>query len=327
MYIKINLLPKSYYEKKAAQQLMALLLVILVLVVAGLFYYKMKVIDVEIADLNKKIEYANDIKAKVESLNAEVEARRAEVAYYTKRVDFMKSVLRFNNSIPSIFQDVAVWTYEKVQYTSISTDGSSVTISARARSLDDIGRYILNLYKAQGVFANINLSIDGFGSSSGSGMGGGMMSSMPGMGTGMGSMPGMGASPMMGSGASPSMPGMGASPMMTGTPGGMAGGRSSMPGMPSMGGMTGGAGSGGSISANGIGINGWINFTINASLEHVIVAPVWSDDAPASSTTNTGMMTGMMPGMPAMGGASTPGMPSSSGMQAAPGTPSIPGTK
>ena len=196
MYIKINLLPKSYYERKAAARLIPLFVLILALVVGGLFGYKVKVLDTEIAELNKKIEVAKDIQAKVNALNNEVEQKRSEVAFYTKRVDFMDAVMRFNQSIPSVFEKVAMWTYDKVQYTSLGTDGRSVTIQGRARSLDDIGRYILNLYKAGDVFTNISLSVAGLGSGSGTGTG----MSMPGMPS-TPSMPSMPSTPSMSGGS------------------------------------------------------------------------------------------------------------------------------
>ena len=309
MYVKINLLPKSYYEKRSAKILSAFLLVVLVAVVGGLFFYKINFIDTEIDDLNQKIAYAQDIKQKVDALNAEVEQKKADVAYYTKRVDFMKSVLRFNKSIPRIFEDVATWTYEKVQYQTLGTDGSSVTIRGRARSLDDVGRYILNLYKAQSVFNSVTLSIDGFGGGSGAGrmgMPGGISSPMPGITPGMpspGGMPGGMSSPMPGG-----MPGMP-------SPGGMPGGMSSpmpgrTPGMPGMSGMSNNLGS--TFATSG----GWINFTINASLRNPISAPQWSDGVASSGSMNygmSGMPGGMSPGMPSpsVQGPPMPNAPSS----------------
>ena len=321
MYVKINLLPKSYYEKRAAKILSAFLLVVFVAVVGGLFFYKIKFIDKEINELNQKIAYAQDIKQKVDALNAEVEQRKADVAYYTKRVDFMKSVLRFNKSIPKIFEDVAKWTYEKVQYQSLNTDGSSVTIRGRSRSLDDVGRYILNLYKAQSVFNSVTLSVDGFGGSSGvgrMGMPGGMSSPMPGRAPGMpgmsspGGMPGS-MSPPMSVGA-PGMP----------SPGGMPGSMSPMPGgISRMPGMSGNQGS--TFASSG----GWINFTINASLRNPISAPQWSDGGTTQGggNMNYGMpgygMPGMSAGMP--GGMPPPSvsMPNTSGS----GTSSTPATR
>lgn len=298
MYVKINLLPKSYYEKKSAKILSVILFVVLVAVVGGLFFYKMNVIDTKIDGLNKKIAYAQNIKKQVDGLNAEVEQRKADVAYYTKRVDFMNDVLRFNKSIPRIFEDVAMWTYDKVQYQSLGTDGSSVTIRGRSRSLDDIGRYILNLYQAQNIFTSVTLSIDGLGG----GSGGGRM--------GMPGMPGM-------SGGMPGMPGM--SPSMPGAPGmGMPGGASRMPGMPGMGmpGMGGSMVAGSSVSSMNSG--GWINFTINASLRNPISAPQWSEGASGGMGSGMGMRG--MPGTPGMGmpGMMSPGMPG--------GTPGMPST-
>jgi len=299
MYIKINLLPKSYYEVKSAKKLVILFALLLVVLLVVSIFWKIK-INESTSQIQKKIDIANNYKKQIDAINLEISNRQAEVAYFQIRVDGIKKVLDFNKTIPGPFLEVAKWTYEKVQYTSLGINGSSVTIEARARSLDDIGRYILNLYKASDTFnpGSISLTIDGMGSGGGTSASG--MSGMPGMGGMPSGMPGMGGSSMPGAMPNMTTPSAIASPAT----GGMG-----MPGAMGMGGMS--AGTAG-VSASSA---GWIKFKINATLKNSVTAPTFSltASAPAASTGMGGMSSGMgMPGATGMAGPSA--MPGAAGM-------------
>ena len=303
MYIKINLLPKSYYEVKSAKKLVVLFALLLVVLLVVSIFWKIK-INESTSQIQKKIDIANNYKKQIDAINLEISNRQAEVAYFQIRVDGIKKVLDFNKTIPGPFLEVAKWTYEKVQYTSLGINGSSVTIEARARSLDDIGRYILNLYKASDTFnpGSISLTIDGMGSGGGTSASG--MSGMPGMGGMPSGMPSMGGSSMPGAMSTPNMttPSAIASPAT----GGMGMG---MPGAMGMGGMSAGTAGASASSA------GWIKFKINATLKNSVTAPTFSltASAPAASTGMGGMSSGMgMPGATGMAGPSA--MPGAAGM-------------
>lgn len=310
MYIKVNLLPKSYYEVKSAKKLVILFALLLVVLLVVSIFWKIK-INESTSAIQKKIDIANNYKKQIDAINLEISNRQAEVAYFQIRVDGIKKVLDFNKTIPGPFLEVAKWTYEKVQYTSLGINGSSVTIEARARSLDDIGRYILNLYKASDTFnpGSISLTIDGMGSGGGTGASG--MSGMPGMGGGMPGMSGSSSMPGAMPGAMPSVTPNMTTPSAIASPatGGMGIG---MPGAMGMGGMSAGTAGAGSSSA------GWIKFRINATLKNPVTAPTFSLTAstPTTSTGMGGMSTGMG-GMPGMAGA--PGMGSPSAMPGAAG--------
>lgn len=303
MYIKINLLPKSYYEVKSAKKLVVLFALLLVVLLVVSIFWKIK-INESTSQIQKKIDIANNYKKQIDAINLEISNRQAEVAYFQIRVDGIKKVLDFNKTIPGPFLEVAKWTYEKVQYTSLGINGPSVTIEARARSLDDIGRYILNLYKASDTFnpGSISLTIDGMGSGGGTSASG--MSGMPGMGGMPSGMPSMGGSSMPGAMSTPNMttPSAIASPAT----GGMGMG---MPGAMGMGGMSAGTAGASASSA------GWIKFKINATLKNSVTAPTFSltASAPAASTGMGGMSSGMgMPGATGMAGPSA--MPGAAGM-------------
>lgn len=322
MYVKINLLPKSYYEAKSARQLCILFGIIALLLIGAGIFWQMK-INQQVKDLEEKIAIANGFKQQIDAIESEIAQRQQEVAYYQVRVDAIEGVLDFNKTIPAPFFEVAKWTYEKVQYTSLSISGTNVAIRGRARSLNDIARYILNLYKAKDTFnpGTISLAIDGMGSSSPTGMPGGMPGSMPGMSGGMPGMPGGPAGPMPGgsqtSAAAIVAPAMGPTP--SGVPGGMPG-MSDMPGVGDMMNST----LGNSFSGN------WINFTVSAQLKKGLPTHSFSLQSGNSGSVNGmgyGMdgMSGGMPGMPGGPGMTggMPGMPGDPGMTG--GMPGMPG--
>lgn len=315
MYVKINLLPKSYYEAKSARQLCVVFGIIALLLIGAGIFWQMK-INQQVKDLEQKIAIANGFKQQIDAIESEISQRQQEVAYYQVRVDAIEGVLDFNKTIPAPFYEVAKWTYEKVQYTSLSISGTNVAIRGRARSLNDIARYILNLYKAKDTFnpGTISLAIDGMGSANPTGMPG-MPGGMPGMSGGMPGMPGGPTGPMPG-GSQTSAAAI-AAPAMGPTPSGMPMGMPGMSGMPGMGDMMNST-LGNSFSGN------WINFTVSAQLKKGLPTHAFSLQSGNSGATNNmgygmdGMgMPGGMPGMP--GG---PGM--SAGMPGMPGGPTGP---
>ncbi len=350
MYVKINLLPKSYYETKAAKGLIWLFAAILIAMIIGGIFWKIS-IDKQIAEVQNKIDVANQYKSQIDAIEAEITNRQNEVAYYQIRVDAIQKVLDFNKTIHEPFDEVARWTYEKVQYTSLSINGTSVTIRGRARSLNDVARYILNLYQASDTFnpGSITLTVDGMGSGTGTGSAMGGRPGMPGgagtpgmpAGAGAPGMPAGAGTPGMPAGAgAPGMPGgSGMSPAaiaapatsapttsaMTGAPINPSGAPGAMPGAPgAMGaGMPGGvAGMPGATIGNSSSST-WINFTVSATLKKALSTPTFSL-TPAVSSDMTGMG-GMGSGM---GGAMGPGMGMGSmpgSVNGIPGAAAIPG--
>lgn len=331
MYVKINLLPKSYYEARSARNLCILFAVILLVIIGiGIFWHIQ--INNQIKDLDKKIEIANGYKKQIDAIEGEISQRQQEVAYYQVRVDAIEGVLDFNKTIPAPFYEVAKWTYEKVQYTSLSITGSQVAIRGRARTINDIARYILNLYKAKDSFnpGTVSLSVDGMGSANPSGMGDngmpGMPGSMPGMTGGMPGMPGTapaGPSPAM-AGGSQFNAGAIAAPALGGGPTGVPG-AADMNGMPGM-----GIGNNMTLGNNPTGT--WINFTVTAQLKKGL--PTHRFSLSGSESQNSGMngygtgMDGMgMPGGPMGGpmGGSMPGGPMGGPMPGSPTSSPLPG--
>jgi hypothetical protein len=264
--IKINLLPKSIGQSTLSQITAGILTVFLLLVVGGLLGYYHMVMVPKTDDMEKQADAAVELKTRVQGIQAEAAAQTDLIAPIKEKINFVDDVVKYNTKYPELFEKVARWTYDQVVYSSMSTSGGTLTMSARAQSLEDLGRYLLNMYRATELFTSVSISNvpsypgrssvpnNGRGPivqtpldftvtcqlketfsppSPPSGGGGGAGAAAPTTAMGpMGAMGGGGAMPGMSGGAGPGMKGMsgGGMPGMPGASGG------AMPGMPGMGG-------------------------------------------------------------------------------------------
>ena len=292
--LRINLLPKSIYERRNVRRMMFLFGFIFIALAAGMaaWIFKLSMTERDLTDLVAKTEAEAKL---VIQLEADVAAEQAKIPPVKAKTKYIADVLDYNEKLPALYEQVAKYTYNRIEYRSISASGQSMQISARARTIGDCGRYLLNMYRAGHIFTSVAISaIPGWptGSTGGGGgggmMGGGLMGGMPGMPGMGGGMPGM-----------PGMPGMGG-------------------GMPGMAGATSGGISGGTTSRNAI--SRGFDFTVTCALVEPISAPQYvrgSSAAPAE-----GAVAGMMGGIPGM-----PGMPGMTGGTTAPGGPTGPAAK
>jgi Tfp pilus assembly protein PilN len=176
--IKINLLPKSIYEKKIVKNTAVLFGVLVVAILAiGVLYTQMVLVP--------QVQQEEDLATQTEALEKEViaiEGERdewlAKIPPVKNKLTFINNVLEYNKKYPKLYEDISKWTYEKICYTGLACDGTQVSMSARARSLDDLGRYLLNMYRATDLFTEVTISgVPGYPAGANSFGGGGI--SMP----------------------------------------------------------------------------------------------------------------------------------------------------
>lgn len=171
--IRINLLPKTINTKRILRNTAILFGVLLVAVLAGGMTYGHKLDNDRLAE--EKL--ASDTEAyekKVKDLQAQAQTLRDSIKPIKQKLDFINAVIEYNGKTPKLYKQVAAWTYEKITYKSmaISSDGASLTMDARAKSLDDVGRYLLNMYRATDLFTEVTISgVPGYESDQGSGSG------------------------------------------------------------------------------------------------------------------------------------------------------------
>lgn len=273
--IKINLLPKTINEKIVLRNTAIIFAVLLVAVVAGGLTYTAQM-RAKLAQVQAQEQEAKIRKDNVDKIKATVEEWKGKIPPIKAKIDFIDSVLKYNTAYPALYEKVAQWTYSKVQYTSLTCNGTDMAMTARARNLNDLGRYLLNMYRATDLFTEVTISgIPGYGqaqSGTDSMMAAAPASAMP-MPT-----PSMTSAPMPAAGAS--LAGMGA----------IGVGVARQPG---------GAGS------------KWIDFTVNCKLKTPIAAPALP--GAAGGAAPGGGAPGAMPGgtmgapMPTPGGPTGPG--------------------
>jgi hypothetical protein len=155
--LKINLIPKYIYEKRKARQLVILFVVLVLGVGAGMFGWfavlnkQKQEITVQVADMEQK-------KAEVDALTAEAAAEEGKAPPMQSKVSFVEGVMNYNNEYPKLYEELSRYTYSRVLYKSIEpATGTQLKIGARARSVGDCGRYLMNMYRASQLFSSVTI--------------------------------------------------------------------------------------------------------------------------------------------------------------------------
>lgn len=303
--LRINLLPPYIYEGAKRRNAIVLWSIIVLLVIGGAVFGKVQ-LDQKAQQIKKDTEALQPQQAEAKQTQAKADAINTEIASLKAKADFVRDALHYDtDTYPTLFDNVRDYTIARVLYSSVIPANQTVTCSAYAPSLGDVGHYLLAMERNPKI-TNVSIALNTIpafpvSKAASSQPATGMMGPMAGMeapGLG-GSM--MGSAPLMGG-----MAGIGGGSMMGGMPG-MGG--SMMGGMPGMGRRTMGFGGGGQQVASatprlpgGIGHD----FTATLTLVNPIpAAPVYppAGGAEAGAGAMGGMMGGM--GMP-MGGMSMP---------------------
>lgn len=272
--IKINLLPKTINEKAIIRNTAIAFGVLLVVIVAGGMTYGSK-LRAQVVDMENQATAAEQWKAKVEGIQNQAKTMLSSVEPMKKKLDFIKAVLDYNKQYPKLYANVAQWTYEKVQLTSMVSDGTKVDMTARVKSLDDLGRYLLNMYQATDLFTEV------------------VITSFQGLSTGQN------LSVTTAPGGTPGMPGM---------PGGQ--GVPFMPPMPGGSGSLAGIGAITSGVERAPGVSNWIDFAVSCKLKTPIAAPSFGGAAAGAAGGVPGQPGGAAPmPMGPMGPGGGPAMP------------------
>ncbi len=167
--IKINLLPKSINEKKIIKNTAILFGVLVVLVLAAGIGYAQLVLVPKVQDMDNQASQAEALEKEVIAIEGERDTWLGKIPPIKTKLTFINNVLEYNKKYPKLYEDIAKWTYEKISYTGMTCDGQQVAIAARARSLDDLGRFLLNMYRATDLFTEVTISgVPGYPAGAGS---------------------------------------------------------------------------------------------------------------------------------------------------------------
>jgi Tfp pilus assembly protein PilN len=169
--LKINLLPAYIYAKRKVRRVAFVFGVLFLGVVAGLLAWWMMLgnqearLKVELAEMDQRAK-------EVEALEQQVKAEEAKIPPIQSKVTFIEDVLAYNLEFPKIYEELARYTYSRIMYQSVDASTSQLTIRARARSVGDCGRYLLNMYRAGHLFSGVTIdSVPGWPSQGEGGQG------------------------------------------------------------------------------------------------------------------------------------------------------------
>jgi Tfp pilus assembly protein PilN len=164
--IKINLLPKTLNEKLALRNTAILFGVVLLVLVTGGVGYSFR-LQGQVQKMEADATAAEQYEARVKAIQDQTAQLLASVQPIQAKLDFINNVLKYNLEYPKLYEQVARWTYEKAVLDSLQSDGSIVTLKGRVKSLDDLGRYLLNMYFATDLYTEVRITqAAGFGSKS-----------------------------------------------------------------------------------------------------------------------------------------------------------------
>jgi len=301
--IKINLLPPNIHEGRAIKRMIALFVILLVLIIGANMWF-ISSVNKEKAEWAAQAEEAERLQAEAKSWQDKEAALRGEAAIMDAKVKFFDDVKQHNDKYPTLFETVAKWTYRKITYSSLTTNGQAVQMEAFAPSLSDAGKYLLNLYRATNLFSSVAISgVPGYPNT---GEGQASSSSFGSMGGGANTF---GSAPPLVTGPSSGPAGFGSAPPLVTGPSstGFNSGTPAMPGIPGMIGPGGPRGTSyGGMEAITTGVDratlektlkGFkFNVMLNLLPDKYIIAPTPGGDASAVP----GGMPGGAPGMPGM---------------------------
>jgi len=307
--VKLNLLPAYILEAQKVRKLILLFSVLLAVELAGLVGWvvlkkqQLGKVSAALEEMTQKADEVRNLESQAQRLDSEISPLR-------QKVQFMEELETFNSTWADAIEQLAAYTYSRVEWLQLEIKGNTVSFQARLKdteerpATEDVARFLMNFKRCPLIDpASVQHSgIDGWPP----GRGGGAAGGIGGMGGMMlGSMGGMGMGEMEMEGAM----GMEAGPMMGGGEmmpyGGMEGGMGSPMGMGPM-----GPGMGGTTGATAPRETArYVTLTVSARLRKPITPPKLGGAAPAAAAPSMGMGmgAGMMPGMAPMGGAA-PGM-------------------
>lgn len=163
--IKINLLPKTLAEKALIRNTAILFGVLLLVLIAAGVGYSMK-LQRDVEDMEAQAAAAEQLQQQVKAIQDYTTQLKASVQTDREKLDFIRNVLKYNLEFPKLYEKIAMWTYNKVVLTGLESDGQGVTLRARVRTIDDLGRYLLNMYQATDLFTQVQItSATGFADS------------------------------------------------------------------------------------------------------------------------------------------------------------------
>ncbi len=156
--LRINLLPAYIAEQRKIRMAWVATGFGVAAVVGGMLGYQFGYLQPKVSDMTAQAQQADTEASAVEKLESDAKNELAKIQPLQAKVTFVKGVQYFNLLVPQIYRNVARYTYNKVEYSSMNATGDTLTINAMVQDLSDVGRFYLTLFANPDITA---LSIKG----------------------------------------------------------------------------------------------------------------------------------------------------------------------
>ncbi|MFM7323166.1 MAG: PilN domain-containing protein [Armatimonadota bacterium] len=156
--LRINLLPAYIAEQRKTRMAWVATGFGVAAVVGGLIGYEFAYLQPKVSEMTQQAQKADSEASAVEKLEQDAKNELAKIQPIQAKVTFVKGVQYFNLLVPQIYRNVARYTYNKVEYSSMNASGDTLTINAMVQDLSDVGRFYLTLFANPDITA---LSIKG----------------------------------------------------------------------------------------------------------------------------------------------------------------------
>jgi len=144
--LRINLLPAYIAEQRKTKMAWTFTGIGVAAVVGGLLGYQFAFLQPQVARMTQEATDADTAAQAVEGLEQQATGELAKIAPLQAKVTFVQGVRYFNLLVPQIYRNVAKYTYNKVEYSSMNASGDTLAISAMVQDLSDVGRFYLTLF-------------------------------------------------------------------------------------------------------------------------------------------------------------------------------------
>lgn len=157
MIPKLDLLPEWYREGKRIRNTWVLVVLAWLVVLGGMIAYSRQ-LQARITALDEEIAAIRPDAELKDRLEQEAQQIQNGIKPITDKVTFIKDIRNYNRKFPSLFEETNRYTYYRVGYRSLQPAMTVLNINAYCRTVSDIGRYLLNMQRAKGLFTAISIT-------------------------------------------------------------------------------------------------------------------------------------------------------------------------
>ena len=159
--LKITLLPPYVREKKRIRNA-GLVMIFFVIVAIAAPLYMVNKLNTDTKKITDATALLQNDKNEVGRLNTEITNVTNANADLLKIVSFVDNVRTYNTELPKVLEQVAGWTYAKVQILEWQLGGTPpvfdrVTMDCRTDSVDSMYKALNNMWNAQNLFSQVSL--------------------------------------------------------------------------------------------------------------------------------------------------------------------------